>query len=178
MLHMSEPKPEPNSNPPELADEIVELLPALRAFARSLTRNAVHGDDLVQETLVKALANVDKFQPGTRLRAWLFTIMRNTFYTSARKSQREATGREDCVSGELTEAAGQEWIAFHSQVMQAVQRLPAHYRETLILVAMLGESYEDTARICGCTLGTVKSRVNRARQLLRDMLGNMEGTEL
>jgi RNA polymerase sigma-70 factor (ECF subfamily) len=177
MLKISE-DPETEGKPSPVTNDIVELLPALRAFARSLTRNAVQGDDLVQETLVKALANVDKFQPGTQLRAWLFTIMRNTFYTAARKSQREATGREDCVSGELTEAPGQEWIAFHSQVMDAVQRLPDHYRETLVLVAMLGESYEDTARICGCTLGTVKSRVNRARQLLRDMLGNMEGTGL
>jgi RNA polymerase sigma-70 factor (ECF subfamily) len=150
---------------------VIDLIPALRAYARSLSRNQADADDLVQETLLKALSNVDKFQQGTRLRAWLFTILRNTFFTKVRISAREKTGAEDCVSGEMSVAASQEWTVRGRELMAAIDRLPSHYREILILVVMLGESYEDAARICNCAVGTVKSRVSRARQLVMDELG-------
>lgn len=151
--------------------DVVALIPALRAFAWSLCRNTAEADDLVQDTLLKALANLDKFQEGTRLRAWLFTIMRNTFYSRVRTAGRETTGIEDCVSGELSQPATQEWTIRGTEVMRAVADLPPHYRDTLILVVMMGESYEATAEICGCTVGTVKSRVNRARNMVMTALG-------
>lgn len=157
--------------PGSIIPDVIDLIPALRAYARSLTRNQADADDLVQETLLKALSNVDKFQAGTRLRAWLFTILRNTFFTKVRISAREKTGAEDCVSGEMSVAPSQEWAIRGRELMAAIDRLPTHYREILILVVMLGESYEDAARICNCAVGTVKSRVSRARQLVMDELG-------
>jgi len=151
--------------------DVIELIPALRAYGRALCRNLVDADDLVQETLTKALANIEKFTPGTQLRAWLFTIMRNSFYTSRKVRAREITGSEECVSGIRTTPATQEWSVRGREVMDAINRLPQHYREMIILVVMLGESYEDAARLCNCAVGTVKSRVNRARQLVIEDLG-------
>lgn len=151
--------------------DVVALIPALRAFAWSLCRNTPAADDLVQDTLLKALANLDKYQEGTRLRAWLFTIMRNTFYSRVRTAGRETTGIEDCVSGDLAQPATQEWTIRGGELMRAVSDLPPHYRDTLILVVMMGESYEAAAEICGCTIGTVKSRVNRARNMVMAALG-------
>ncbi|QCP85665.1 sigma-70 family RNA polymerase sigma factor [Cereibacter sphaeroides] len=159
--------------PRSIIPDVVDLIPALRAYARSLSRNQSDADDLVQETLLKAIANVDKFQPGTRLRAWLFTILRNTFYTRIRVSARERTGAADCVSGEMSVQPSQEWTVRGRELMAAIDRLPPHYREILILVVMLGESYEEAARICDCAIGTVKSRVSRARQLV---MNDLEGT--
>jgi RNA polymerase sigma-70 factor (ECF subfamily) len=151
-------------------DEIVAFIPALRAFARSLAYNAADADDLVQDTLMKAIGAAHRYKRGTNLRAWLFTIMRNTFYTSARRSARERTGDADCVSGELVELPTQEWTVRGQELMEAVHRLPPQFREMLILVVMLGESYEDSARICGCAIGTVKSRVARARRMVMEDL--------
>lgn len=151
--------------------DVLALIPSLRAYGRALCRNAVDADDLVQETLLKALANIEKFTPGTRLRPWLFTIMRNSFYTNTRLRAREGTGAEDCVSGSKVTPATQEWSLRGREVMDAINRLSPHYREMIILVVMLGESYEDAARLCGCAIGTVKSRVNRARQLVIEDLG-------
>ena len=150
--------------------EIVELIPSLRAYARALTRDAVDADDLVQETLTKAIANVASFTPGTKLRAWLFTIMRNSFYNSVVKRQREQTGAADCVSGSAVEPGRQENHLMGQELIAAINKLPHHYREMLILVIVLGESYETAAKICNCAVGTVKSRVNRARNMVIEML--------
>ncbi|WP_431298847.1 sigma-70 family RNA polymerase sigma factor [Tabrizicola sp. BL-A-41-H6] len=152
--------------------EVITLIPSLRGYARALTRNPVDADDLVQETLTKALASIDGFQPGTKLRAWLFTIMRNTFYNNSVKRRRENTGAEDCVSGEVSVAATQETTLLHNEVLRAINTLPENFREMLILVVMLGERYEDAAVICNCAVGTVKSRVNRARQMVIDLVGD------
>jgi RNA polymerase sigma factor (sigma-70 family) len=153
-----------------LHEPIIELIPALRAFARSLTRDPTEADDLVQETLMKAIANTDKFEPGTRLRSWLFTIMRNTFSTRYIKMKREPTGRTECVSTTQRGEAAQQWSLELREVLAAVQRLPRANREVLVLVAMLDTSYEEMARICECPVGTIKSRLNRARRQLREML--------
>ncbi|WP_128253364.1 sigma-70 family RNA polymerase sigma factor [Falsirhodobacter deserti] len=155
----------------KIVPDVLELIPALRAYARSLCKNAADADDLVQDTLVKALGNIDKFEEGSRLRAWLFTIMRNTFFTSVKVKTREAPAGEDCVSSTPTSPATQEWYVRGKELMAAVDRLPSHYREMLILVVMLGESYETAAEICDCAIGTVKSRVNRARQMVIEDLG-------
>lgn len=151
--------------------EVVDLIPALRAFARTFCRNTEDADDLVQETLTKALANLDKFTPGTRLKSWLFTIMRNSFFTRVKKRSRETIGISEAVSAKLTAEASQDWTVQADDVRRALNRLPAHHREILVLIVMLGERYEDAAMICGCAVGTVKSRLSRARQQLRRELG-------
>jgi len=169
---MSGPVPAETLASDRMQPDVVTMIAPLRAYARALTRNAVDADDLVQETLCKALANLHRFQPGTHLRAWLFTIMRNTFYTRAGQSRREVTGGADCISGTLVSAPTQEWSIRGKELMAAVGRLPDHYRETLVLVVMLGESYETAAEVFGCTVGTIKSRVNRARTMVRQDLGD------
>lgn len=155
--------------------DIVRLIPALRAFARTFCRNPSDADDLVQETLMKALGNLDKFERGTKLKSWLFTIMRNTFYTRIKILGREAPGLEENVSGDTPIAANQEMAARAREVQRALQKLPPHYREVLTLVAILGESYEATAEICDCAVGTVKSRLNRARHQILQELGEEAG---
>lgn len=154
----------------ETFDDLVALLPTLRAYAWSLTKNGPDADDLVQETLLKAIANESKFRPGTNLRAWLFTIMRNTFFNRVHAARRERTSGEDCVSGSVATPATQEWSVFGGELMTVVRNLPEQYREALVLVVILGESYEDAATVCGCALGTIKSRVSRARALVIERL--------
>lgn len=157
--------------PPAIETEVVDMIPRLRAYARVLTRDANDADDLVQETLLKALSNIHSFQRGTMLRAWLFTIMRNSFYTNVKKRAREKPGADDCVSGFLTVLPDHDRHIHGKRMMAAIGNLPDHYREILILVVMLGESYEDAATLCGVAVGTVKSRVNRARKLVMDEMG-------
>jgi RNA polymerase sigma-70 factor (ECF subfamily) len=150
---------------------IVDLIPALRAFARTFCRDADDADDLVQETLTKGIANIDKFEPGTRMKSWLFTIMRNTYYTQIKITVREAPGLLDCVSSRPVSEASQEWSVQSREVRDAIQQLPEHQREVLMLIGVLGMSYEDTADICRCAVGTVKSRLNRARAGVLEYLG-------
>jgi len=153
-------------------EEIIALIPALRVFARSLCRDRVEADDLVQETLLRAIENIGRFQPGTNLRAWLFTILRNRFYTGWAKRARERTGDADCVSSIPAVATeGQFWHLRMQEMEAALHDLPRPYRETIILVAVLGESYLQAAEILGCDIGTVKSRMSRARAALRKRLG-------
>jgi len=151
--------------------DIVSLIPALRAFARTFCRDSTNADDLVQETLTKAIAAIDRFEPGTNMKSWLFTIMRNTFYTRIKANSREAPGLLDCVSGMPITPAPQEWSIRARELHQAIQRLPDQQRDVLILIGVMGISYEDTASICGCAMGTVKSRLNRARQKILEDLG-------
>lgn len=157
---------------PDTEQELLSLIPELRAFARALTRNATEADDLVQDTLTRAIASFDSYVPGTRMRAWLFTIMRNAFYSRRRKAVRETTGATDCIAGQPQVEPSQEWSMTYIEVMRALTGLPVHYRETLVLVTMLGESYEVASQILGCSIGTVKSRINRGRLMLLDRLGS------
>lgn len=156
---------------PETLHDLVDLIPHLRGYAHALTRDPADADDLVQETLLKALASIDSYTPGTKLRAWLFTIMRNTFFTAAKKRRREQPGAEDCASRLAVAPPSQETHLLGSQLLAAINRLPDHYREALVLVVVLGESYESAASIAGCAMGTIKSRVNRARRMVIDALG-------
>jgi RNA polymerase sigma factor (sigma-70 family) len=150
--------------------EIVQLIPALRAFARTFARDPNDADDLVQETLTRGLTSIHQFTPGTSMKSWLFTIMRNTFYTRIRVSSREAPGDADCVSARPASDATQEWSVRGSEIAHAMARLPAEHREVLMLIGVLGMSYEEAMEICGCAMGTVKSRLNRARAgLLREL---------
>lgn len=154
-------------------DNIVDLIPALRAFARTFCRDGSDADDLVQETLTKGIANIEKFEPGTRMKSWLFTIMRNTFNTNVRSSSREVPGLLDCASVRPTEEATQEWSLRGKEVGAAMARLPQNHREVLMLIGVLGVSYEEAAEICGCAVGTVKSRLSRARANLLHDLGEV-----
>ena len=164
----------PNSAQPVPANTdamIVDLIPALRAFARTFYRDAYDADDLVQETLTKAIDNISLFAPGTRLKSWLFTIMRNTFLTKIKKYNRERPGDADCVSVEGKSSPNQEWSQTLHEVEAAMLRLPREQREVLVLVAILGTGYEEAATICECPVGTIKSRLNRARAALLFELG-------
>ena len=159
-------------------DLIVDLIPALRAFARSFYRNPTDADDLVQDTLTKALANVDQFTPGTQLKSWLFTIMRNAFHTKIKIYNREAPGDDDCVSAMPHREPGQEWRLALREVETAIHRLPPDQREALVLIGVLGTSYVDAATICECAVGTIKSRLNRARHNVIDDLGEGSSSTL
>lgn len=152
-------------------EQVVELIPALRAFARTFCYHPHDADDLVQETLTRAIASFDQFSEGTRLKSWLFTIMRNTFNTTYRKRQRESVGMPQSVLATLVVQPDQEWSVRSKEFHAALMRLPENHREVIMMVSVLGESYEDTAAVCGCAVGTVKSRMNRARQRLREELG-------
>jgi RNA polymerase sigma-70 factor (ECF subfamily) len=151
--------------------EIVALIPALRAFARTFYRETSEADDLVQETLTRALTSIHQFRPGTSMKSWLFTIMRNAFYTKVRVETREAPGTAECVSLRPAADATQEWSARGREMERAIQRLPEQQREVLMLIGVLGVSYDEAAAICGCAMGTVKSRLNRARIRLLEELG-------
>ncbi|HWE46317.1 MAG TPA: sigma-70 family RNA polymerase sigma factor [Caulobacteraceae bacterium] len=146
--------------------DVVALIPALRAFAWSLSHNAADADDLVQDTLVKAWTHQSKFEPGTNLRAWLFTILRNTYYTAATRRRREAPDPDGVHAATLSCAPSQEWSMTMHALHSALQQLPDEHREALVLVGAAGLTYEEAADICGCALGTIKSRVNRARARL------------
>lgn len=165
-------------NGSSMSDALVEMIPALRIYARNLMRGGDEADDLVQETLMKALANVGSFQPGTNLRAWLFTIMRNSFLTRVVKRTREPVGSEDCISGNVICFPRHDAHMANNRVMAAIDRLPLPYREALILVFLAGESYEEVARICDCAVGTVKSRINRARRMVMEDVGATRVSDL
>ena len=151
-------------------DDVVALIPALRAFAWSLSHNASDADDLVQDTLIKAWTNRDKFEDGTNLRAWLFTILRNTYYTNVVRRRREVRDEDGVHAATLTSPASQDWSVAMGALEAALKRLPVEHREALILVGGAGLTYEEAAEICGCALGTIKSRVNRARGRLLKLM--------
>ncbi|WP_316015074.1 sigma-70 family RNA polymerase sigma factor [Roseobacter sp. HKCCA0434] len=149
---------------------VVELVPDLRAFGRSLTREHARADDLVQDTIVKALSNKDKFKEGTNLRAWLFTILRNTFYSSKRKQKWEVEDVDGAYTDSLSVKPSQDGVMELSDFRRAFDTLPPDQRESLMLVGAAGMSYEEAAAVCECAVGTVKSRVNRARVRLSELL--------
>jgi RNA polymerase sigma-70 factor (ECF subfamily) len=147
-------------------DDVVALIPALRAFAWSLSHNSADADDLVQDTLIKAWTHRAKFEPGTNLRAWLFTILRNTYYTAVVRRRREVSDESGKHAASLFTAPTQDWSVAMRSLQTALSQLPDEHREALILVGAAGLTYEEAAEICGCALGTIKSRVNRARARL------------
>ena len=150
--------------------DVVAQIPSLRAFAWSLSRNSSDADDLVQETLIKAWTHRDRFEPGTNLRAWLFTILRNTYYTAVVKRRREVADEDGRHAASLSEAPTQDWSMAVHNLRGALAKLPDEHREALVLVGAAGLSYEEAAVICGCALGTIKSRVNRARSRLLKLM--------
>ena len=159
-------------------DELVDHLPALRAFALSLTRDGASADDLVQDTIVKAWTHIDKFQPGTNLRAWLFTILRNTFYSSLRKTRREVQDTDGVHAAALSEKPAHDSRLAFRDFQRAFDMLSPEHREVLILVGASGFSCEEAAEMMGGAIGTVKSRASRARKRLSELMGLAEGEDL
>ncbi|CAO4137909.1 sigma-70 family RNA polymerase sigma factor [Methylorubrum extorquens] len=150
---------------------LMEALPGLRAFALSLVANGARADDLVQETLLKAWANQAAFLPGSNLKAWLCTILRNHFYSQTRKYKREVEDAEGAMAAQVVAPAAQEHGSDLRLVMAHIAKLPPPMREALLLVGAQGFTYEAAAEVMGCQTGTVKSRVSRARSLLTAALG-------
>ncbi len=160
-----------------LKADLVAAIPSLRAFAVSICGNPDRADDLVQETLVKAWGSLGSFSEGTNLTAWLFTILRNIDYSEYRKRRRETPDPDGEIAARLvspeTQNAHMDFLDFR----EALQKLPLDQREALILVAASGMSYEEAAEICGCAPGTMKSRVNRARNRLNELMSAPGGGE-
>lgn len=152
-------------------EDVAALVPHLRAFARSLTGGDVQlADDIVQDTIVNALQAQHQFTPGTNLKAWLFTILRNRFRSViARKHVTAEVSDEDLERHSWTPAEQESRIEV-AAFKRAFKTLSTAHREVLVLVAVHGLPYEQVAEICGCEVGTVKSRVNRARAMLKRML--------
>jgi RNA polymerase sigma-70 factor (ECF subfamily) len=150
----------------------------LRAFAVSLCGSFHQADDLLQETLLKAWSNSSSFIPGTNLRAWLVTILRNTYYSQYRKRGREVADTDGFYSSRLASPPNQESSLDMSDFQAALQKLAPEHRDVLLMVGASGLSYEEAAEICGVAVGTIKSRLNRARARLADLLGIKEASDL
>ncbi|APG48030.1 RNA polymerase sigma factor [Phaeobacter porticola] len=151
-------------------DELVDHLGAMRAFAISLTRNTAMADDLVQDTLVKAWTNIDKFEEGSNMRAWLFTILRNTYYSLRRKRRREVEDADGVLSEQLSQKPDHDGRLNMRDFNIAFEQLNDEQREALVLVGAGGFSYEEAAETCGVKVGTIKSRVNRGRARLTELM--------
>lgn len=149
---------------------MIALLPNLRAFAVSLTNDPVRADDLVQDAILRAWAKIDQFERGTNLAAWLFTILRNAFYTDHRKRKREVEDPDGAYAGHLVALPAQEAGLEMAEFRSALARLPRRQREALLLVGAEGLTYDAAALIQGVSVGTVKSRVHRARSQLASLL--------
>jgi RNA polymerase sigma-70 factor (ECF subfamily) len=150
--------------------ELTDVVPHLRAFARGLCGRPDMADDLVQETLLKAWAAQDRFEPGTSMRAWTFVILRNAYLTDMRRNRFRGEYDETAAERILTAPAGQEQPIHLADMHRALLTLPPERREALLLVGAGGFSYEEAAQICGCAVGTIKSRVGRARAALSAMI--------
>lgn len=173
---LDEERPGPSVSSQITAD-LLAVIPSLRAFAVSLCGNLDRADDLVQETLVKAWGNIGTFVEGTNLRAWLFTILRNIYYSEYRKRRREVADPEGTFAAKLAAAPAQNGHMDLLDFRAALQQLPSDQREALILIGASGLSYEEAAGVCGCAIGTMKSRVNRARSRLAEILAVASGAE-
>ena len=155
--------------PPE-RDVMLAAVPSLRAFAISLTGNVDRADDLVQGTLMRAIANINSFQPGTNMEAWLVTILRNLFRSEFRKRRREVEDADGSYADSLISAPQQYGSLEFKELRTALAKLPLVHREALLLVGASGFSYDEAAAICETAVGTIKSRVNRARTMLAELL--------
>ncbi|TCD15085.1 sigma-70 family RNA polymerase sigma factor [Oricola cellulosilytica] len=165
------------SNQVEFKDGLLAAIPNLRAFAISLCGAADRADDLVQEALVRAWDKQSSFQPGTNLRAWLFTILRNEFYSQMRKRGREVSDADGALTNAMASHPEQSGKMDLQDFQKALMTLPDDQREAIVLVGASGMAYEEAAEICGCAVGTVKSRVSRARARLSELLDIKDSSE-
>lgn len=162
----------------EFRDGLVEAIPYVRAFSRTLCGSKAPADDLAQETLAKAWAARASFQQGTNLKAWLFMIARNQFYSDKRRSWRSVAWDEELADVRLVAPSGQLQHVELGDLKRALTKITPEQREALILVGAGGLSYEEASVVCNCAIGTVKSRVARARQAIERMLTGPDGGDL
>ena len=155
---------------PALQSAMLAAVPDMRAFALSLCHRRDRVDDLVQEALLRALANIQSFKAGTNMTAWLFTILRNNFRNEYRKSRREVADANDYFVGTMTSQPDQEAHLQLDELRAALAQLPPEQREAVVLVGAAGLSYEEAAAVCRCAVGTVKSRAFRARARLAELM--------
>lgn len=158
------------SEPPNFKRELLATLPSLRAFAVSLSGRHDKADDLVQDTVMKAWAKQESFELGTNIKAWLFTILRNEFYSQMRKRGREVQDTDGAFTERMAVHPSQYGIVDLNDFRKALDKLPDDQREAVILIGASGFSYEEAAEICHCAIGTMKSRVSRARTKLQELL--------
>ena len=162
---------------PDLREALLAAVPSLRAFAISLSGQVDKADDLVQDTLLRALANLHRFERGTNLNAWLFTILRNLFHSEYRKRRREIEDADGSYAARLSAPPEQGARLDFEDFRKALPQIPVDQREALLLVGAEGLSYEEAAEVCGVAVGTIKSRVNRARIRLAQVLAVEQGEE-
>lgn len=158
-------------------DRLADHVASLRAFAISLSRNVTLADDLVQETLLKAWRNIDSFDPATNLEAWLFTILRNTFYSSLRKSRREVSDSDGAHAATLVQQPAHDGRLAFGDFLRAFDQLSPEHREVLVLTGASGYSCEEASEMMGVAVGTVKSRASRARKRLAELMHLAEGED-
>jgi RNA polymerase sigma-70 factor (ECF subfamily) len=153
---------------------VMAALPSLRNFAMSLTKRVDQAEDLVQDTVLKALSKHDHFEAGTNLQAWLFTILRNGYFSAHRKTNREVEDGDGVHAASLITIPDQEDRLAIQDLSSALEKLPHEQREAIILVGAEGLSYDDAAEALGVKVGTIKSRVNRARTRLAELIGETD----
>ena len=173
-------RPEPRREATSSSDqvfskELLALLPQVKTFARMLAKGREDAEDLTQDTLARAWRHRQAFQPGTNLRAWLFTIARNAFLSKHRRAWREGPLEEATLDSLTTNGADQVWSTELTDTLRAMRSLPDVLREALVLVGARGYSYEEVAVLCDCPIGTIKSRVSRARSTLAALLEQTPG---
>ena len=155
---------------PSVKEAFLAALPTLRAFSISLCGRTAQAEDLVQETLLKGWAHLGSFEPGSNMNAWLYTILRNEYYSLFRKRRHEVDDADGQFAARLASHPTQESHLQFLDFRAALDQLSPDHREALILVGASGLPYEDAAKLCGCAVGTLKSRVNRARLRLAELL--------
>jgi RNA polymerase sigma-70 factor, ECF subfamily len=160
---------------PTMKEAILGAIPSLRAFAISLSGNVERADDLVQETLMRAMAHADSFEPNSNMPAWLFTILRNLYRSEYRKRRREVEDTDNRYADSPQLQPEQFGRIDFGEFRASLAKLPHDQREALLLVGASGFSYEEAAAICECAVGTIKSRVNRARTRLTELLALQDG---
>jgi RNA polymerase sigma-70 factor (ECF subfamily) len=162
------------SQTPQFRADLVGIIPHLRAFARSLTRNREQADDLVHDAVVRALSAANQFRPGTNFKAWMFTILRNLYYNEGRKDRARCVSLDGlAIEVEATPASQEASLEFRD-FRRAYWQLTDAHREVLILIGASGLSYEEAAQVCNCAVGTIKSRISRARHELAQLLAGHE----
>jgi len=159
----------------DFRQDLVSHLPHLRAVARTLTGHRDRADDLVNDTVLKALSAEAQFQPGTHLKAWLMTILRNHYINGLRRSRIEVETVAEIPESIMPSQPNQEHVVEVNEVASALQQMSLEHREILVLVSAAGLSYEEAAEVCGCAVGTIKSRLNRARAELKRVLAKFHG---
>jgi len=167
----------PHADDRQFKADLIGSIQSLRAFAISLVGRTDRADDLVQETLTKAWQHRRSYQMGTNMAAWLFTILRNEFYTQIRKRKREVEDADGAIAAKVASHPEQHGHMDLTDMQTALMKLPVDQREAVLLVSASDMSYEEAAAICGVAVGTIKSRVNRGRSKLAELLKLNQGGE-